>query len=77
MCCTGLLFPLPGSARNTYSIQNTPEGFSSPGSARNTYDIQDTPVGGVKLYYTGLLFSFTVQGTHTAFKTQQRVVVRL
>jgi hypothetical protein len=26
MCCTGLLFSLPGSARNTNGIQNTPEG---------------------------------------------------
>jgi hypothetical protein len=26
MHCTGLLFSLPGSARNTYGIKNTPEG---------------------------------------------------
>jgi hypothetical protein len=26
MCCTGLLFSLPGSARNTQGIKNTPEG---------------------------------------------------
>jgi len=25
-CCTGLLFSLPGSARKTHGIQNTPEG---------------------------------------------------
>ncbi len=40
-------FSLPGSARNTYGIKNTPEGvvrmcctgllFSLPGSARNTH----------------------------------------
>jgi hypothetical protein len=26
ICCTGLLFSLPGSARKTHGIQNTPEG---------------------------------------------------
>jgi hypothetical protein len=26
MCCTDLLFTLPGSARNTNGIQNTPKG---------------------------------------------------
>ncbi len=26
MFCTGLLFSIPGSARNSYGIQNTPEG---------------------------------------------------
>ena len=26
MHCTGLLFSLPGRARNTYDIKNTPEG---------------------------------------------------
>jgi hypothetical protein len=45
MYCTGLLFSLPGSARNTYDIKNTPEGvvrmchllFFLPGSTRNTH----------------------------------------
>ncbi len=75
---------LPGSARNTNGIKNTPEGvvrmcctgllFTLPGSARNTNGIQNTSKGVVRMCCTGLLFLYqAVQETQTALKTHQRV----
>jgi hypothetical protein len=36
---------------------------------------KNTPEGDVEIYYKGLLFLYrTAQGTHTIFKTHQRVL---
>ena len=62
---------LPGRARNTNGIQNTPEGvvrmcctgllFSLPGSSRYAFDIQNSPEGDLRMYYTKSDVFFTRQ----------------
>jgi hypothetical protein len=76
ICCTGLLFSLPGSARKTHGIQNTPEGVFFTRQCRNTYDIQNTPVGGKKivLHWSAVSLLDSAMNKHGIQNTPEGVV---